>query len=160
MLDDENLLNKIPSLINGPIMSTIFFLGTFLNAVTIFILYRTKIPAKKDSYVINNSKRKLSRTLTNTTLRNTTDSSISNTITQEERQLALPVDKMILHKHGEIWRMFMLRKQPRRPRIYIYLLWISSCDMAILGCAFMNFSIPTLFDYNSLGAYAITVPIW
>lgn len=155
MWNDEKLLNKLLNLINGPIMSTIFFMGIFLNALTIFILYSTKISAKKDSYVNYNLRRKLSKTLTNAT-----QDSSKTILIQEEGKLLFPVDKMILHRHDEIWHTKMLRKQLRRPKIYIYLLWMSGCDLTILGCAFMSFSIPTIFDYASLGVYVKTVPIW
>uniref|UniRef100_A0A914C5Y6 G-protein coupled receptors family 1 profile domain-containing protein n=1 Tax=Acrobeloides nanus TaxID=290746 RepID=A0A914C5Y6_9BILA len=54
---------------------------------------------------------------------------------------------------------FVERKKTRRPRIYIYLLWMTGCDIVLLICALINFSIPTMLDCLS-GYYAVFMPIW
>ena len=50
-------------------------------------------------------------------------------------------------------------KKVRRPRIFVYLLWLMYCDIVLLACSVFNFSIPILInDYGN--NYMKTIPFW
>lgn len=45
------------------------------------------------------------------------------------------------------------------PRIYVYSLWLTVCDMLLLTFTMLNYSIPTILDCFAM-FYARLIPIW
>jgi hypothetical protein len=72
----------------------------------------------------------------------------------------------IIQASGQLALYFTIKKRrtgsprrsklPTKPQICIYLLWTTSCDIALLTSAFFTYSIPTLFEcYTSFYAYLL-----
>jgi hypothetical protein len=133
-MDEEtsNLYAEVSYLLNGPIMLGTFIVGFLTNVLAFYVLIKSRIPNKRDS---------------------------SLKLTYAPPDPIVP--KMLIDGHRAIWELRIvtnIRRSQRRPRIYVYLLWLTGCDIALLVFAFLNFSLPRLIDILD-GFYAKLIPI-
>jgi hypothetical protein len=125
----EDVYSTTSYLLYGPIMLATISIGVFFNLLSIYLLLY-----KKESNQPN--------------------------ITLNNASPDVVLKKLVLHSHADLWRQrFQAQIKKKRPRIYIYLLWITWCDTVLLVCALMNFALPTMLD-SFAGFYAVLMPIW
>lgn len=134
---DENahlLYLEVSYLLNGPIMLGTFVIGVVTNLFSFYILFKAQIPIKRDS---------------------------SLKLTYAPTDPPDPVvPKVVIAEHRTIWEYRIssnIKRSQRRPRIYVYLLWLTGCDIALLVFAFLNFSLPRMIDVLQ-GYYAKFIP--
>jgi hypothetical protein len=115
--------------LNGPIMLIFCFVGSILNFYAIYVLSSAVFPRKTFTALCIYSSINFHRK----------DDGILSPSSQRESVI--------------------IRKENRRSRIFIYLLWLTACDSFLLVCSIFNFSMPILVnDYGSV--YMKTIPFW
>lgn len=124
---DDDIFSQATYFLNGPIITILFISGSTLNFLVLFILQRRMYRRK----------------------------SVYGNIIQASGQFALYFTvkkRSSFEKHSS-----PSRKITTRPQICTYLLWTTSCDIALLTSAFFTYSIPTLFDCYT-GFYVYLLP--
>lgn len=128
-----DIFSDINLFLNGPIMCAIFIIGLTLNLVTLYILCGSRAPSRQNSTKLNT------------------------------KQAEPILNRALLSASSDIWQRRMSSEQKKkmatnkRPKIYIYLLWLTGCDAVLLLVAFMNFSVPAMFDCLT-SMYTLVVP--
>lgn len=120
--------------LNGPLIFSTCIFGTLFNLFALYLLIFVKIQ-RKNSTKTNEKIRLLS-------------------ISIYTDQPSNYIEKLELHKLEKAQT-----KKIRKPRIFMYFLWIIGCDIVLLCSSLLNFSVPTLLDCFS-SKYALTLPYW
>lgn len=131
VVQEASYFDRLLCFINGPLILFIAIFGLILNINTIIILAQ-KVVGKEPGG--------------------------SRVVTLLTKQFVL-ISKMGSKDSllGKVCNFITPKR--RRPRIYIYFLWLTCIDTVLLISSFFMYSVPILFNcYNSL--YAYLIPFW
>lgn len=134
--------SRLGYIINGPVIMLVVIVGLVLNIITLYILWSSKFRLS--------STKKIKRT------------NAINFKVYEDNVVSRPLIgdnsgyTSLAHRFsdGEL-----KSRHHKKPRIYIYMIWLTGCDLGLLLFSFLNFSLPLMKNLLS-GPYALFVPVW
>ena len=136
----NDIFTTLTYILNGPTIFITCIVGCLLNAIAIYILSNANV------------------------LLSSSNASFRKSTYRKSFRVSSAISNGLITNQAELWqRHFKEKRQKSRnikkPRIYIYLLWLTSCDLVLLLLAMLNFSLPMFTNWLS-GPYANLVPIW